>query len=160
MSRGPAGLSNPGPYPRPITTMVRNRRYFVRFWAVAGRVDRTSEPDYKPALPSPPWAGSAQVAQLVEHATENRSVGGSIPPLGTISSNDFNTIDGRLGAVILPTSIRGTILGNSGARANLHGLRDVLISHIAPGVISRQPRLGAEMLLRAQCQWFDPDWRY
>ena len=28
-------------------------------------------------------AGDAQVAQLVEHATENRSVGGSIPPLGT-----------------------------------------------------------------------------
>ena len=27
----------------------------------------------------------AQVAQLVEHAIENRSVGGSIPPLGTIS---------------------------------------------------------------------------
>ena len=27
--------------------------------------------------------GEAQVAQLVEHATENRSVGGSIPPLGT-----------------------------------------------------------------------------
>ena len=27
----------------------------------------------------------AQVAQLVEHATENRSVGGSIPPLGTIA---------------------------------------------------------------------------
>jgi hypothetical protein len=26
----------------------------------------------------------AQVAQLVEHATENRSVGGSIPLLGTI----------------------------------------------------------------------------
>jgi hypothetical protein len=31
-----------------------------------------------------PWAPQhAQVAQLVEHATENRSVGGSIPPLGT-----------------------------------------------------------------------------
>ena len=30
-------------------------------------------------------SGGAQVAQLVEHATENRSVGGSIPPLGTIS---------------------------------------------------------------------------
>ena len=29
---------------------------------------------------------TAQVAQLVEHATENRSVGGSIPPLGTIKS--------------------------------------------------------------------------
>ena len=26
----------------------------------------------------------AQVAQLVEQATENRCVGGSIPPLGTI----------------------------------------------------------------------------
>ena len=29
--------------------------------------------------------GHAQVAQLVEHAIENRSVGGSIPSLGTIS---------------------------------------------------------------------------
>ena len=32
----------------------------------------------------PPATRRAQVAQLVEHATENRSVGGSIPPLGTI----------------------------------------------------------------------------
>src|SRR6266550_2621252 len=47
-------------------------------------VDRAGQPDYKPPLPGPRWAGSAQVAQLVEHATENRSVGGSIPPLGTI----------------------------------------------------------------------------
>src|SRR5271156_3329541 len=45
---------------------------------------------YMPRLPplatgSRPGGGSvAQVAQLVEHATENRSVGGSIPPLGTI----------------------------------------------------------------------------
>jgi hypothetical protein len=46
-------------------------------------VDRAGEPDYKPALPGPSRPGSAQVAQLVEHATENRSVGGSIPPLGT-----------------------------------------------------------------------------
>src|SRR5579875_2915871 len=29
----------------------------------------------------------AQVAQLVEHVTENHGVGGSIPPLGTIKSN-------------------------------------------------------------------------
>jgi hypothetical protein len=29
-------------------------------------------------------SNDAQVAQLVEHATENRSVGGSIPLLGTI----------------------------------------------------------------------------
>jgi hypothetical protein len=27
----------------------------------------------------------AQVAQLVEHCTENAGVGGSIPPLGTIT---------------------------------------------------------------------------
>ena len=32
----------------------------------------------------PARSPDAQVAQLVEHATENRSVGGSIPPLGTI----------------------------------------------------------------------------
>src|SRR6266576_4338906 len=39
-----------------------------------------------PRSQAAPRVGSAQVAQLVEHATENRSVGGSIPPLGTISS--------------------------------------------------------------------------
>jgi hypothetical protein len=37
-----------------------------------------------------PAPGSAQVAQLVEHATENRSVGGSIPPLGTIKINNLD----------------------------------------------------------------------
>jgi hypothetical protein len=31
--------------------------------------------------------GDAQVAQLVEHVTENHGVGGSIPPLGTIKSS-------------------------------------------------------------------------
>ena len=47
-------------------------------------VDRVKLPDYKPPLPSAFLvSGNAQVAQLVEHATENRSVGGSIPPLGT-----------------------------------------------------------------------------
>jgi hypothetical protein len=35
--------------------------------------------------------GNAQVAQLVEHATENRSVGGSIPPLGTIQMADITS---------------------------------------------------------------------
>ena len=34
---------------------------------------------------------NAQVAQSVEHATENRSVGGSIPPLGTTLSLYFYT---------------------------------------------------------------------
>jgi hypothetical protein len=33
-------------------------------------------------LSKPAWA---QVAQLVEHCTENAGVGGSIPPLGTNS---------------------------------------------------------------------------
>jgi hypothetical protein len=32
----------------------------------------------------------AQVAQLVEHVTENHGVGGSIPPLGT---NLFSPLD-------------------------------------------------------------------
>jgi hypothetical protein len=52
---------------------------------MAGRVDTADLADYKPALPtrSGQMPKIAQVAQLVEHATENRSVGGSIPPLGT-----------------------------------------------------------------------------
>ncbi len=45
-------------------------------------LDRLGGFAYKP----PRRKASAQVAQLVEHATENRSVGGSIPPLGTILS--------------------------------------------------------------------------
>jgi hypothetical protein len=45
---------------------------------VSGLLDRP-----KPSFYKPPPSLNAQVAQLVEHATENRSVGGSIPPLGT-----------------------------------------------------------------------------
>ena len=42
---------------------------------------------YKAALPTGPRVpAGAQVAQLVEHVTENHGVGGSIPPLGTIKS--------------------------------------------------------------------------
>ncbi len=47
-------------------------------------LDRAVLALYKPALSPDSVRGGAQVAQLVEHATENRSVGGSIPPLGTI----------------------------------------------------------------------------
>src|SRR6476620_5160789 len=36
------------------------------------------------AAKAPPSLMRAQVAQLVEHVTENHGVGGSIPPLGTI----------------------------------------------------------------------------
>src|SRR5262245_1850771 len=48
--------------------------------AVVDQLDRTA----RSVLYSRANARHAQVAQLVEHATENRSVGGSIPPLGTI----------------------------------------------------------------------------
>ncbi len=44
---------------------------------------------YKTAPVRGAFRGGAQVAQLVEHATENRSVGGSIPPLGTIKIKDL-----------------------------------------------------------------------
>jgi hypothetical protein len=36
-----------------------------------------------------PNSGGAQVAQLVEHVTENHGVGGSIPPLGTKHQSDI-----------------------------------------------------------------------
>ena len=49
-------------------------------------------------------AGSAQVAQLVEHATENRSVGGSIPPLGTTCHRILLTSAARL-----PGKARGPV---------------------------------------------------
>ena len=55
------------------------------------QLDRAAESILYSPPPSvtacPQW--HAQVAQLVEHATENRSVGGSIPPLGTISAQLF-----------------------------------------------------------------------
>ncbi len=38
----------------------------------------------------------AQVAQLVEHCTENAGVGGSIPPLGTTNINELAPADQRL----------------------------------------------------------------
>jgi hypothetical protein len=45
-------------------------------------LDSMAEPDYTPPT-TRHCRLAAQVAQLVEHATENRSVGGSIPSLGT-----------------------------------------------------------------------------
>ena len=60
------------------------------------RVDRPERFGYfprpLPAAPRPRGAAWAQVAQLVEHATENRSVGGSIPPLGTISPKQIKSL--------------------------------------------------------------------
>src|SRR5712692_10310508 len=52
---------------------------------VGTRLDSRESSLYKPrAFHRPPSGGrGAQVAQLVEHCTENAGVGGSIPPLGT-----------------------------------------------------------------------------
>src|SRR6185369_10169603 len=63
------GLSHPG-------SSRRSRRGGQR------RGRRLGEPF---AAKAPPSMTRAQVAQLVEHVTENHGVGGSIPPLGTIS---------------------------------------------------------------------------
>ena len=55
-------------------------------------VDRPGAAIYNAALfrsAGFPADSGAQVAQLVEHAIENRSVGGSIPPLGTIYFMDY-----------------------------------------------------------------------
>ena len=51
--------------------------------SVTSALDKAAAGAYKPATARAPRRAGAQVAQLVEHATENRSVGGSIPPLGT-----------------------------------------------------------------------------
>ncbi len=54
-------------------------------WRAMCRLDRTLTIPYKPRTSAGFPLAEARVAQLVEHATENRSVGGSIPPPGTIS---------------------------------------------------------------------------
>jgi hypothetical protein len=51
-----------------------------RFWTAGNRTSITARlrgPQLRAC------SASAQVAQLVEHCTENAGVGGSIPPLGT-----------------------------------------------------------------------------
>src|SRR6185437_1122147 len=51
----------------------------------------------------------AQVAQLVEHVTENHGVGGSIPPLGTSKIEDLS--ESRRSRVSYGTTFRTTIEG-------------------------------------------------
>src|SRR5688500_604150 len=51
---------------------------------LGGVLDRAKPSLYNPRLATRRlWRDGAQVAQLVEHVTENHGVGGSIPPLGT-----------------------------------------------------------------------------
>jgi hypothetical protein len=92
----PLSIESPA-YPQSMTTSVRIERHSgcfggrTRFSCVAAPREAVGEARWtgqarltinRRSRPLAP--GSAQVAQLVEHATENRSVGGSIPPLGTI----------------------------------------------------------------------------
>jgi hypothetical protein len=67
----------------PQSLMVRHPERELR-----GRSAVLDSPEsslYKPRAPLRPLGGrGAQVAQLVEHCTENAGVGGSIPPLGTM----------------------------------------------------------------------------
>ena len=51
-----------------------------RGWTVPDLVSITRR--FRPRL----GPAGAQVAQLVEHVTENHGVGGSIPPLGTMTN--------------------------------------------------------------------------
>jgi hypothetical protein len=82
-----------------LPTGTRAARRFKRAKRQAGRrsrrrnaisgLDKPNRATYKPPILTPPGVWRAQVAQLVEHATENRSVGGSIPPLGTNKINNL-----------------------------------------------------------------------
>jgi hypothetical protein len=45
---------------------------------------------------NPGLSPDAQVAQLVEHVTENHGVGGSTPSLGTIPPGSFKTHPNRI----------------------------------------------------------------
>ena len=77
MSHGRRAMSTaPAAAPGPVKTSDQNP------------LDKPQPPPYKPPSATLRRPG-AQVAQLVEHATENRSVGGSIPPLGTIKINNL-----------------------------------------------------------------------
>src|SRR5262245_18373823 len=79
---GRGGGRPPGLETRRSRVLKVNRRQKWPFWTAGNRPSITPR-----ALLRPPSGGrGAQLAQLVEHCTENAGVGGSIPPLGTIIS--------------------------------------------------------------------------
>jgi hypothetical protein len=80
--RGPGSVREPRTAPigrRQRLSLYRPTTGHRLFWTVPERASIT--PAFSP-MALHPRAG-AQVAQLVEHVTENHGVGGSIPPLGT-----------------------------------------------------------------------------
>ena len=71
-----------GPYaPKELGRVTRRRRPRQGSWTGEKRASITPALSLILALREV----GAQVAQLVEHVTENHGVGGSIPPLGTIT---------------------------------------------------------------------------
>ena len=90
------------PRPRPAA-MARRRLSHSRR---AGRPGKRAGQRQKPATKRPALSrrspADARVAQLVEHATENRSVGGSTPSPGTILSVMENIVIAKSG----PRSVR------------------------------------------------------
>ena len=62
----------------------------------------------------------AQVAQLVEHVTENHGVGGSIPSLGTIIPQEAGIGPRQTSRSVHPTNhrlFRGAVVGEAGVQS-------------------------------------------
>jgi hypothetical protein len=57
--------------------------------------------------PGPVFACHGQVAQLVEHWTENPGVGGSIPPLSTFRKIPFHILTGLQLLIQLESFLQG-----------------------------------------------------
>ena len=75
-------------------------------------------------------SANAQVAQLVEHATENRSVGGSTPPLGTFAFSRLADGCGNRGRPPGNQAVLAACLTRSGKGRTA----------AAPGTCKRSPR--------------------
>jgi hypothetical protein len=70
------------------------------FWTVPQRASITPRALHRPAS----GGFGAQVAQLVEHVTENHGVGGSIPPLGTTIKSSAILRNEAIGYILAPNS--------------------------------------------------------
>jgi hypothetical protein len=72
-------------------------------------------------------ATDAQVAQLVEHATENRSVGGSIPPLGTTKSFENQSFKRYAANALIVQSYLGYQSGSQNRVLECHGVKWIVM---------------------------------
>jgi hypothetical protein len=95
----------------------------------------------------------AQVAQLVEHATENRSVGGSIPPLGTMTSMGYvaplagRTTSGPLFRITgIPVSSPPTLFASLKKAPFPEGLRHLPVDRSPPPRITEDYQSGSDLL--------------